>query len=124
MQGLLEELRDDPTGLGYSALISAKDDEGVAALLNDTVTPVVGEISRADLTTWAASTGMRATIEDASKDGQSPLRASALAILDVLKGSSDGINLAKSSNMSILTAWESAGLLSSLDKGSFISLAT
>src|SRR6185312_5413261 len=31
---LFAELQNDPAGLGYTALISAKDDEGVADLLN------------------------------------------------------------------------------------------
>lgn len=124
MTNLVDELRDDPAALGYAALIAANDDEGVAALLNTATLPVVGEISRSDLTTWAAATGMRATIEDVSKNALSPLRPSALAIIDVLKGSSGGIDLAKPANMAILDGWEGLTLLSAQNKASFIALAT
>jgi hypothetical protein len=124
VQGLLEELRDDPVGLGYAALTAVDNDEGVAALLNSAMTSVVGEIARSDLATWAAATGMRAKIEDVAKDDQSPLRSSALAIIDVLKGASSGIDISKPTNAQILDAWESATLLSAEDKASFVTLAT
>jgi hypothetical protein len=124
VQGLLEELRDDPAAVGYAPLIAANNDEAIATLLNDAVMPVVGEISRSDLATWAAATGMRAKIEDVSKDVQSPLRSSALAIIDVLKGASAGIDLSKPTNMGILDAWESATLLSAEDRAAFVALAT
>jgi hypothetical protein len=123
-ESLLEEVRDDPETLGYAALTAANNDEAVAALLNETMMAVVGEISRSDLATWAAATGMRAKIEDVSKDAESPLRSSALAIIDVLKGASAGIDLAKPTNMGILDAWESATLLSAEDKAAFVALAT
>lgn len=124
MDGLLEEVRDDPTALGYAALTAANNDEAVAGLLNETMVSVVGEIAQSDIATWAAATGMRASIEDVSKDAQSPLRGSALAIIDVLRGASSGIDLAKSSNMGILDAWEGANLLSAQNKAAFIALAT
>jgi len=104
-------------------LIAASDDEGVAALYNSATVDVIGAIMREDLATWAAETGMRATIEDESKDAQSPLRASALAILDVLRGAAIGINLSKPQNMALLDAWEGAGKLNPIDKASFIALA-
>lgn len=121
---LLTELSTDPTNLGYSPLLASGDDEGIAALLNTSTLPVLGEISRSNLTTWAAATGMRAEIQDVSTAVGHPLRSSALAILDVLVGSSGGIDLAKPANMAILEAWESAGLLSAPNKASFITLAT
>lgn len=121
---LFAELKDDPAALGYAPLIAAKNDEGVSALYNAATVAVVGEIERADLATWAASTGMRAVIEDTATSTTSTLRASALGIRDVLSGASTGIDLAKSQNMALLDGWETAGILSADNKASFIALAT
>lgn len=122
MSVLSDEITSDPAGKGYAAFLP--DQPGhVVDLLNAKTETVTGLISRSDLTTWAAATGMRAVIEDKSLDAQSPLRASALAILDVLKGSSEGIDLSKSSNMDILNGWEAAGVLSAIDKASMLALA-
>lgn len=122
MSILSDEIDDDPAEKGYAQYLP--DQPGhVVDLLNEKTETRVGLLSRTDLTIWAADTGMRAVIEDVSRDEESPLRASALAILDVLKGSSDGIDLSKSSNMEILLGWESATKLSAQDKASMLALA-
>jgi hypothetical protein len=121
---LNNEIANDPEGLGYAAMLAAGMPGHVVDTLNARTGTRVGIISRSDLTTWAAATGMRAVIEDKAMDAQSPLRASALAILDVLKGSSDGIDLSKQSNMNILIGWETDGALSTADKKSMLDLAT
>lgn len=124
MTTLTEELTNDPAGLGYAALITAGNDAGIANLLNTATVFVVGEIDRADLATWAASTGMRAMIKTLSEDAGSALQSSALAIVDVLQGAAGGIDLSKPAHMAILDAWKTAGVLSADDKASFIAFAT
>lgn len=119
---LNSEIANDPTGKGYAGMLPDKPGYVVDALNENTGTRV-GMISRSDLTTWAAETGMRSVIEDKAMDTQSQLRASALAILDVLKGSSEGIDLSKPSNMSILNGWETDGALSTANKNSMLDLA-
>lgn len=121
---LLQEIQDDIKGNGYAAMLTEGMPGHVVDALNAKTGMRVGMISRSDLTTWAAATGMRAVIEDKAVDTQSPLRASALAILDVLKGSSEGIDLSKQSNMNILVGWEADGALSTEDKNSMLELAT
>ena len=122
MSILSDEIALDPSGKGYASLLPNQPGQ-VVNLLNEKTEVTVGTISRTDLTTWSASTGMRAVIEDIANDTQSPLRSSALAILDVLKGSSEGIDLSKASNMAILNAWEGAGVLSPENKASMLALA-
>jgi hypothetical protein len=121
---LFTVLRDDPEGLGLASLIAARNDEGVAAALNAHIVPVLGKIDLPDLTTWAAATGMRAVIEDVSLDAESPLRASALAIIDILRSSSGDIDISKPGNAGILSAWQAVGKLSVLDAASFVAYAT
>lgn len=121
---LNNEIANDPAGKGYAAMFANGRPGHVVDALNEKSGTRVGMISRSDLTTWAAATGMRAVIEDKAMDAQSPLRASALAILDVLKGSSEGIDLSKQSNMSILIGWETDSALLTADKDSMLELAT
>lgn len=120
---LTAELQNDPAGVGYAQYIADKDDVMVAALYNAATVDVLGEITRANLATWAASTGMRSQIEDEAASA-TVLRSSALAIRDVLLGASTGIDLAKPTNGGILNLWESEGKLSAEDKASFIAYAT
>lgn len=124
MTSLFDVLRDDPEGLGLAQLITDKNDEGVAAALNTHTVPVLGRIDLPNLTTWAAATGMRAVIEDVSLDTVSPLRASALAIIDILRSSSGDIDISKPANAGILSAWQTAGKLTAPDAASFIAYAT
>ncbi|HEU4830676.1 MAG TPA: hypothetical protein VFS65_00715 [Candidatus Saccharimonadales bacterium] len=116
------EINNDPSGKGYAEMLPDRPGYVVDAI-NAKAETKVGIINRTDLTIWAASTGMRAVIEDVANDTQDPLRSSALAILDVLKGSSSGIDLSKPENADILTAWESFGKLSATDKNAMIALA-
>lgn len=122
MSILSDEIINDPTGKGYVDLLPNQPGH-VLDLLNAKTETKLGLLSRTDLTIWAASTGMRATIEDLSLDKESPLRSSALAILDVLKGSSSGIDLSKPWNMAILNAWEAASVLTTVNKDNMIALA-
>lgn len=123
MSILSDEITNDPLDKGYAALLP--DQPGhVVDLLNAKTETRLGIIDRTELTIWAASTGMRAVIEDTANNSSSLLRSSALAILDVLKGSSTGIDLSKPENAAILTGWEQAGALSTENKNSMIALAT
>lgn len=123
MSILGDEIVNDPEGKGYQQLLAEGKPGYVCDLLNALTEQMTGKIARSDLATWAAATGMRAVIEDKALDTNSPLRSSALAILDVLRGASDGIDLAKASNMAILDAWETAGALSAANKESMLLLA-
>ena len=107
----------------YQDLLNAGMPGHVVDLLNAKTETITGQISRSDLATWAAATDMRKIIEDKANDTNSPLRSSALAIVDVLKGASNGIDLSKPSNMAILDGWENGGALSPEDKASMLALA-
>lgn len=122
MSVLSDEIDNDPTGKGYAAMLPDRPGHVVDAL-NVKTESKIGLINRTDLTIWAAASGMRAVIEDVANDSQSPLRSSALAILDVLRGSSSGIDLSKPENGGILIAWEAAEILSTADKDAMIALA-
>ena len=84
----------------------------------------LGMVTTGDFAVWAVATGMRAKIEDLASSPISPLRASALALRDVLAGGGAGIDLAVDGNRQVLVAWKSSGALSQVDFDSLMRLAT
>jgi hypothetical protein len=81
-------------------------------------------INRTDLTKWSAKTGMRAVVEDEASNVSSPLRSLALSIIDVLRGSSGGIDFTDPDNMTSLDAWVLANKLTEENKDLMLALAT
>jgi hypothetical protein len=122
MSILGDEINNDPTGKGYSALLP--DNPGaVVELLNAKTETVTGIIDRTNLTKWAAKTGMRLVIQQEADNQSSPLCPSAMSIIDVLRGSSGGIDLSDPDNITLLNAWEALSKLSTTNKNLMISLA-
>ena len=74
----------------------------LSALLSPSGKTKIGSISRQLFKIWSAKTGMRAVIEDLSKDVTSPLRSSALALKDFLQGSDPSLDLNMNDNMILL----------------------
>ena len=76
---------------------------------------------------WCSSTGLRAVIEDTSKNPTSPLRSGALAVLDLLKWGSLGLDLSASqmgqSNIAMLATWVSAGIVTTAQNNALVALA-
>lgn len=108
----------------YPAELAAGADGSIfAAMQAIAAETVTGSVSRARFIVWAASTGMRAVIEDLANDAQSPLRASALALRDLVQGASDALHLSDPTNLALLGAWEAAGALSAANKASLLALA-
>lgn len=70
---------------------------------------VVGSVSREVFATWAAKTGLRAKIEDYSITQGHPLRSIALALIDVLRSPTAGIDFSTYDNVAMLQAWVLAG---------------
>lgn len=75
------------------------------------------------LSAWAAITGLRAKLQDASVSQEHPLRSIALSALDLLRG-----NMADSFDIviysSLLDALEQGGLMSVEDRLSLVAMAT
>ena len=84
----------------------------------------LGTVSVGDFASWAAATGMRAVIEDHAANAASPMRSIALALRDVLTGATGGIRLDLQTNVDMLAAWVSAGLLSTANRDALLALAT
>lgn len=123
MSILSDEITNDPTAKGYVTLLPDRPGH-VVDLLNAKTETLLGAIERKDLTKWAAKTGMRLTIQQEADNPASSLCASALAIIDVLRGSSGGIDFSDPDNIAILDAWEAAGKLSAANRALMVSLAT
>lgn len=99
-------------------------DGTIAAQLNAQTLSRLSIVKSAALSVWAARTGVRAAIEDHAADAQSPLRSSALALRDLLRGNlSTGLDLSNPDNIIMLNAWESVGAITAEAKGQLVQLA-
>lgn len=122
--GLFEELKIDPANTGYADALAANNDQAVADLGNNATVPVLGMISRTDLTKWGAKTGMRKAVQIEADDHTSPVCSLALAIIDVLRGSSGGIDFKDVDNLASLDAWIQTGKLTAENKALMLAMAT
>ena len=119
------EILMGPMAAELAPFVAAGDDGTVAALLNAKTIDAVRSVGRTLFVRWAAKTGMRATIQDVSVDAASPLRSSALALLDIIQGGGDnGINFAEADNITMLSAWVSMGKLTPANRDALLALAT
>jgi hypothetical protein len=103
-------------------------DQTIVDVLRSRTVPVYGPISRADFGVWAASTGVRAVIQDHADNQASPLRSSALTLLDFLRGGlAPSLDFGRPENLAMLEAWVQAGAISTGEQGqkeALLALAT
>ncbi len=103
-------------------LLAARDTAAIAAALS-VGRMRLGAVSRARFAIWAA-TGPRAVIEDEAAAAQSPFRASALTLKDLLVGAADELDLADAHVAALLAAWHAAGKISQTEYEALVALAT
>lgn len=103
-------------------ILATRDVTQIAAALNAGRSRL-GAVSRARFMIWAAA-GPRAVIEDEATTVESPFRASALTLRDLLVGATDELDLADPQVAGLLTAWHAAGKISDAEHASLIALAT
>ena len=88
---------------------------------------VQGIVSTPVFAAWLSGSGLRATVEDLSKNMISPMRSGALAILDLLSWQSGGLDLSASrmgqGNIAMLAAWVSAGIVTAAQSSALTALA-
>jgi hypothetical protein len=117
---LKDHIISDPTLAEYS---KSGNDGAIVDALNAKTIKVNSFVKRSDFAVWAAATGMRSVIQDLSSNTSSPLRASALSLIDLLSGSTEGIDFSKSENIALLQIWVDDGALSLKDKDSLLALS-
>lgn len=119
------EIETGPLAATLAPYVTAGDDGTVAALLNAKTIDAIRSVGRTVFVRWAAKTGMRATIQDVAEDTASPLRSSALALLDIIQGGGEsGVNFADADNISMLSAWVAYNKLTQVHKDELLALAT
>lgn len=109
------------TGPSYAAAYAAKDVNTLQAIYN--AVTVNGVVDRFALLKWVASNNLRGTIEDISANAAHPLRSSALALVDVIRGATSGLDLADPDNITMLNAWVSVGVLTAAQESALIALS-
>lgn len=129
---ILDNDPDSPiTGMEYritnklTGAEAAAKDRAIADVLNNAEgAAVYGVVSSIELKEWAADTGMRAVIEDESVDKASPLRSSALTLLDLMQSGSEGLHLERPKVMAMLDCWVAAGKAAPEQKAALLACST
>jgi hypothetical protein len=117
---LIMSLRDEILAGGFD--LAGRDCQAIADELSTTKAP--GYVSREAFATWAAKTGMRAKIEDHALTAGHPLRSISLALIDVLRSPTVGIDFAVQDNRDMLDVWVDFGELSAADAGDLLELSS
>ena len=124
MSTLLNELLTGPLSNELAIPIAARNDVLICELLNKKNIPVYGTVSANDFAIWAASTGLRATIQDHAENPASPLRSIALTLLDLLQGNLDrALDFGNAANVAMLEAWVSAGAITATHRDELLALS-
>jgi hypothetical protein len=84
----------------------------------------VGNVGVKRFLAWTAQTGLRAFVEDTAANPDHPLRASSLAVKDVLVGAVDGVDFSDPGNLQILGAWVGYGAITQAQADQLIGYAT
>ena len=125
-QSALEALAGRSMTTAEISLATNRADAALAASLSAGHS-VQGIVPTPVFAAWCASTGLRAVIEDTSKNITSPMRSAALAILDLLSWQSGGLDLSNSAmgrgNLAMLAAWVSAGVVTAAQNSALLALA-
>lgn len=104
-------------------LLASQDADAIAAVVNVGRT-ALGYASREKFAMWAAKHSVRAKIEDHSSNPASPLRSIALALLDVLRSPTEGIDLSVPDNALMLGAWVQSGEITQAQADELYALAS
>lgn len=115
---LLEEIKTKCS----AELLASQDADAIADVVNVGRT-ALGYASREKFSMWAAKHSVRAKIEDHSSNPASPLRSIALALLDVLRSPTEGIDLSVPDNALMLGAWVQSGEITQAQADELVALA-
>ena len=104
-------------------LLASRDSDAIAAAMN--IGRVrIGYASRESFAMWAAKHDVRAKIEDHANNQASPLRSIALALLDVLRSPTEGIDFSVPDNQVMLGAWVASGEITQAQADELFALAS
>jgi hypothetical protein len=124
MSALYDELIAGPLSTELSPLIAARNDTGIAEVMNRKDISIYGIISTNDFAIWAASKGLRAIIQDHAENAVSPLRSIALTLLDLLAGNLErALDFGNTTNVAMLDAWATAGAITESQRNELLAIA-
>jgi len=104
-------------------LLASRDSDAIAAAVN--IGRVrIGYASRESFAMWAAKHDVRAKIEDHANNPASPLRSIALALLDVLRSPTEGIDFSVPDNALMLGVWVQSGEITQAQADELVALAS
>ena len=109
-------LRDEIIARCSAATLATRNPALIAAEVSVGRTTLAG-IGRADFAVWAAVTGLRTVIEDTAATVGDPLRATALTMVDFLRGGvADTFDMGSAANQTMLIAWVAMGKMTAAQK--------
>lgn len=122
---LLDEILNGPLAATLAPLVLAQDYVSISAILNAQNVTINVPVAVEAFVLGAADTGIRATIQDKAADVSSPLRSSALSLLDLCQGSWDKVlDFSNPPNQTMMEAWVAAGAMTSEQEAQLLALAT
>lgn len=104
-------------------LLASRDSDAIAAAVNLGRT-ALGYASREKFSMWAAKHSVRSKIEDHANNQASPLRSIALALLDVLRSPTEGIDFSVPDNSLMLGVWVQSGEITQTQADELVALAS
>jgi hypothetical protein len=121
---LLDELTTGPLAAELEPFIADGDDGAIYAAMHRRDIAVNGAVAVNDFAIWAASTGLRAAIQDHADNAESPLRSIALTLLDLLQGNlAPALDFGNAANVAMLNAWVAAGALTTPQRDTLLTLS-
>ena len=124
MINLYNELTTGPLSAELAPLITIGDEVAISAVFNRKDILVYSTISTNDFAIWAASTGLRAAIQDHAENASSPLRSIALTLLDLLTGNLErALDFGNTANVAMLEAWVTAGAITADQRNELLALS-
>ena len=122
---LKDELTTGPLAAEIAPFLKTGAVDDINAILNRRDISVTGSISVNAFAMWAASTGMRAIIQEQADLTSSPLRSIALTLLDLLHGNLNpqSLDLSNAVNLDMLATWVKAGFITAQQEADLITLS-
>lgn len=118
----LAEVQANMSDSQLSSAISSGNDVLAAARLSELLTQV-NMIPISTLAVWAAQTGIRASLQDASNTIEHPLRSVALTAIDLLRGNM-AENFDTVAYSGLLDALQAGGIMTQAHRDALMAIAT
>lgn len=120
---LKSEIDTDPLNLGFAALVSQGNDQGIVDLLNNKGYTLTQPLSIITVLKWGAANGVLANINDGQTSAATPqLKAICLAAMKIMGNFQGTLDVTDPQIQGLVTAMASGGIMTSSQASELLSL--